>query len=197
MPLIACPECHHQVSTEAAACPGCGHPVAEQARRDPRASPPADSARAAEAVGKQSVLLEVRPSWWNFAGQFLLFLLIGSLLIAFAPSAWWNFGWLGLVIWPGVLLLLAFYRRRSFVMRIYADRVSVEEGFFSKEGSEFFIKDIRAVDVRQGLWSRLVGIGDVTISTAATVDATEEAPGVPHPNHIKDLLIAQRQKSTS
>ncbi|MGO9115648.1 MAG: zinc ribbon domain-containing protein [Thermoguttaceae bacterium] len=26
MPLITCPECGHQISTEAEACPQCGHP---------------------------------------------------------------------------------------------------------------------------------------------------------------------------
>lgn len=27
MPLVACPDCGKQVSTEAAACPGCGRPM--------------------------------------------------------------------------------------------------------------------------------------------------------------------------
>ena len=80
-------------------------------------------------------------------------------------------------------------------MRIYSDRVSVEEGFWSKETGEFFIKDIRSIDVRQGVWGRLANIGDVTISTAATVDAAEVARGVAEPNRIKELLIAQRQQS--
>jgi hypothetical protein len=47
------------------------------------------------------------------------------------------------------------------------------------------------------VWGLLVNIGDVTISTAATVDAAEEARGVPQPNRIKDLLIAQRQQATT
>jgi uncharacterized membrane protein YdbT with pleckstrin-like domain len=83
------------------------------------------------------------------------------------------------------------------VIRIYAGRVSLEEGFFDKEISEFFIKGIRSVDVRQDVWGRLVGIGDVTISTAATVEAMEQARGVPRPSRIKDLLIAQRQQSAT
>jgi uncharacterized membrane protein YdbT with pleckstrin-like domain len=116
------------------------------------------------------VILEVRPSWWNF-------------------------GWHLLFCWLLFPLFIALYRRYSFVMRIYSDRVSVEEGFWSKESSEFFIKDIRAIDVRQGIWGRLVNIGDVTISTAATVDAAEEARGVPQPQRIKELLISQRQQS--
>jgi membrane protein YdbS with pleckstrin-like domain len=162
MALIACRECGNQVSTEATACPSCGFPVAQRER---------DGSAAATAANQvQPVVLEVRPSWWNF-------------------------GWHLLFFWLVVPLLIALYRRHSFVMRIYTDRVSVEEGFFAKETSEFFIKDIRSVEVRQGVWGRLVGIGNVTISTAATVDAAEEARGVPQPNRIKDLLIAQRQQS--
>ena len=168
MALIACPECGQEISTQAKACPACGYPLAE---RTAAASPsPADQARAVDAVDTQSVLLEVRPSWWNF-------------------------GWHLLFFWLLVPLFIALYRRHSFVMRIYSDRVSVEAGFWSKETSEFFIKDIRSIDVRQGVWGRLVDIGDITISTAATVDAAEEARGVAQPKRIKELLISQRQQS--
>ena len=130
--------------------------------------PPARAA--ADTVDTQSVVLEVRPSWWNF-------------------------GWYLVFFWLLVPLLIALYRRYSFAMRIYSDRVSVEEGFWSIETSEFFIRDIRAIDVKQGIWGRLVNIGDVTISTAATVDAAEEAQGVAEPNRIKELLISLRQQS--
>jgi uncharacterized membrane protein YdbT with pleckstrin-like domain len=107
-----------------------------------------------------------------------------------------NFGWHLLFFWLLIPLFIALYWRHSFVMRIYTDRVSVEEGFWSRESSEFFIKDIRTIDVWQGIWGRLVGIGDITISTAASVDAAEEARGVSQPKRIKELLIAQRQQST-
>jgi membrane protein YdbS with pleckstrin-like domain len=167
MALIPCPECGREVSAEAKMCPACGYPVAE---RVGRASVPPVPAEAPSPVDTQTVLLEVRPSWWNF-------------------------GWHLLFFWLLVPLVIALYRRHSFVMRIYSDRVSVEEGFWSKEYSEFFIRDIRSIDVRQGIWGRLVGIGDVIISTAATVDAAEEARGVAQPGRIKELLIAERQQS--
>jgi uncharacterized membrane protein YdbT with pleckstrin-like domain len=164
MALIACPECGKEVSTEAEACPACGYPLGERNAAAPSLG------NQVRAVDTQSVLLKVRPSWWNF-------------------------GWHLLFFWLLVPLFIALYRRYSFVMRIYSDRVSVEEGFWSKETSEFFIKDIRAIDVRQGVWGRLVDIGDVTISTAATVDAAEAARGVGQPKRIKELLISQRQQS--
>lgn len=170
MALITCPECGKQVSTEANACPGCGYPVAQ---RLAAAQPPATSqAQATDRLNAQVVMREVRPSWWNF-------------------------GWHLLFCWLIVPLLVALYKRHSYLMRIYSDRVSIEEGFWAKEASEFFIKDIRSIDVRQGFWGRLVGIGDVTISTAASVEAAEVAGGVAEPNEIKDMLIAQRQQSLS
>ena len=170
MALIFCPECSKQVSTAAKVCPGCGYPIADQGLP----TVPASVAPAAERIppGAQTLILEVRPSWWNY-------------------------GWHLFFCWLLVPLFIALYKRHSFVMRIYSDRVSVEEGFWSKETSEFFIKDIRSIDVKQGVWGRLVGIGDVTISTAATVDAAEEAQGVADPNRIKELLISQRQQSAT
>jgi membrane protein YdbS with pleckstrin-like domain/ribosomal protein L37E len=167
MSLIACPECGKQISTEAKSCPACGYPLAER-RASATGAPAADSR---DGVDTQTVLMEVRPSWLNF-------------------------GWHLLFFWLIVPLLIALYRRYSFVMRVYPDRVSVEEGFWAKEVSEFFIKDIRSIDVRQGVWGRIFDIGDVTISTAATVDAAEEARGVSEPNRIKELLIKQRQQTT-
>jgi len=168
MALITCPECGKQVSTEANTCPGCGYPVAQ---RLADAQPPATSqAQATDRLNAQVVMREVRPSWWNF-------------------------GWHLLFCWLLIPLLVALYKRHSYLMRIYSDRVSIEEGFWAKETSEFFIKDIRSIDVRQGFWGRLVGIGDVTISTAASVEAAEVASGVAEPDQIKDMLIAQRQQS--
>ena len=172
MALINCPECGKDVSTKAKACPACGFPVAERSVPVEQPATVLGQASALDAVDAQAVLLEVRPSWWNFGWHLLFFWLL------FPP-------------------LIALYRRHSFVMRIYSDRVSVAEGFWSKKTSEFFIKDIRSIDVRQGIWGRMAGIGDVTISTAATVDAAEVAFGVPNPRHIKELLISRRQQSAS
>jgi hypothetical protein len=36
-------------------------------------------------------------------------------------------------------------------------------------------------------------MGDVTISTAATVDASEQMTGIPHPHDIRDLILQQRE----
>jgi len=166
MALITCPECGKSVSDQATACPACGFPL--RAEVAPVVAPV--TANPAPPMDVSTVLLVVRPSWWNF---------------------FWHLFFFWLIIPP----IIAFYRRHTYVMRIYPDRASIEEGFWSKDSTEFFIKDIRSIDVRQGVWGRMVGIGDVTISTAATVDAADVARGVPNPHRIKELLVAQRQQS--
>lgn len=192
MPLIACTDCGKPVSTSAKACPNCGCPVPEQ-----RADQGIHALVSVPAADPETVLLKVRPSWWNFSWHLVAFVIAMPLLIAFVPDDWWSWFWVVPVGWLVFSIMHSLYHRRSFVMRIYPDRVSVVEGFIAKETSEFFIKDIRSIDVRQGIWGRIVNIGDVTISTAATTEAAEEASGVPRPNRIKDLLISRRQVSTA
>jgi len=154
-------------------CPDCKRQVSSEAKSCPSCGYPVaerlseGSMTVAPAQANQ-LLMEVRPSWWKF---------------------FWHL----VFAWLVIPLLVAIYRRHSLVLRVYSDRVALERGLFTKEHREFFIKDIRSIDVDQTILERLVGIGDLTISTAATVDAAEGIPGVPAPTRIKDLLIAQRQ----
>lgn len=143
-----------------------------------------------------TALMNIRPSWWNFSWHLAVFLVALPLVIRFLPSEWWNWAWIVLLLWGLFSFLHSGYHRKSFVMRIYPDRVSIIEGFFAKEVSEFFIRDIRSIDVKQNLWDRIVNIGNVTISTSASAEASEVAEGVPGPNRIKQLLISQRRQSS-
>ena len=38
----------------------------------------------------------------------------------------------------------------------------------------------------------MVGIGDLTIATAATVEASEQIKSIPDPQGVRDLILAQR-----
>jgi len=146
-------------------CPECGGQVSTEATACPSCGFPVGTKKAAPS---NTPLLEVRPSWWAYF-------------------------WLLVFAWLLIPLLIAWLRRKSELLRVYEDRVSLERGIFSKCYREFFIRDIRSIDVDQGLWGRMVGIGNLTISTAATVEADETVCGVPNPKAIRDLLIARRQ----
>jgi membrane protein YdbS with pleckstrin-like domain len=149
-------------------CPECGKEVSTAAPTCPSCGFPVAAQMAEPAPAHDKLLAEVRPSWWNFFWYLLLFWLIVPFLVA-----WW--------------------RRASVVLRIYPGRVVLERGLLSKCNREFMVNDIRAIDIDQSFLARMVGIGDLTISTAATVDAVENIEGIPDPKGIRELILAQRQ----
>lgn len=163
MALINCPECGRQVSDSAPACPSCGFPVAEKVAAT--SATPASSPGPGGAPGE--LLTEVRPSWWGFFWHLFFFFLIVPPLIA-----WW--------------------RRSSTVLRVYRERLTVERGLFSKCYRDFNPHDIRSVDVDQSFMQRMVGIGNITISTAATAEAVEQMHSIPDPKGVRELVLAQR-----
>jgi uncharacterized membrane protein YdbT with pleckstrin-like domain len=118
-------------------------------------------------AGTNELLAEVRPSWWNY---------------------FWHIFFFWLIVPP----IIAAFKRASVVLRVYSGRVTLERGIFSKCYQDFVPRDIRSIDIDQSLLGRIVGIGDITISTAATVEAAEKIEGVPDPKGIKELILAQR-----
>lgn len=155
MPLIACPECSREVSTEAKSCPACGFPVAEKT---------ASSAT----IESDELLADVRPSWWRY------------------------FWWL-LFSWLIIPFFVAWIKRSATRLRVYRERLTVERGILNKTERELFMRDVRSIDIDQSFFGRLVNVGDISISTAASSDAVHYVEGVPNPQKVRDLIIAQRQ----
>lgn len=114
-------------------------------------------------------------------------------LLAEVRTSWWCYFWHLFFFWLVVPPLIAAWRRASVVLRIYPGRLTIERGLFSKCFREFLVRDLRSVDIDQGFLARMVGIGDLSISTAATVDANERLPGIPQPHAIRDLILKQRE----
>ena len=151
-------------------CPECGQQVSTSAQSCPACGfPVAEKVSPQEPAASGELLLEVRPSWWRYF-------------------------WLLLFFWLLIPLLIACIKRSSTILRVYRGRITLERGIFSKCYREFFVRDIRSIDIDQSFLARIVNIGNLTISTAATQDASEHMEGVPGPHKIRDLIIAQRQE---
>lgn len=154
-------------------CPECGKQVSTAAAACPACGYPVAEkvVSAVEPAGKtpagNELLAEVRPSWWNYFWYLFFFFLL-------------------------VPPIIAACKRRATVLRVYNNRVTLERGLFSKCYQDFIPRDIRSIDVDQSFGARLVGIGDITISTAATVEASEKIEGIPDPKGVRELILAQR-----
>ena len=159
-------------------CPDCGREVSTAAKSCPNCGFPVaeqQTPAAAAPAGPpeaptNEVLAEVRPSWWRYF-------------------------WYLLFAWLVVPFIIAWVKRSAVVLRVYRDRITLEQGILSKCERELFIRDIRSVDIDQSFLNRIFNIGDLTISTAASADATNFIAGVPNPQQVRDLIIARR-KST-
>ena len=154
-------------------CPECGQQVSTAAKACPACGFPVAEKVAqtdpalTDGPKPDELLAEVRTSWWNF---------------------FWHLFFFFLIIPP----IIAWYRRASMALRVYPGRIAIERGVFSKCYQDYIPKDIRSIDVDQGFFSRIVGIGDITISTSATVEASEKIEGIPDPRGLRELILAQR-----
>ena len=154
-------------------CPECGKQVSTAATACPacgfpvaaQAISPTSSTRQGPAADQ--LLAEVRPSGWNYFWHWIFFFLIVPPIIAAG-------------------------RRASTVLRIYPNRITLERGLFTKCYQDYLPRDIRSIDIDQSFLARLVGIGDLTLSTAATVEGAERIEGIPDPKGIRELILAQR-----
>jgi len=158
-------------------CPECGKPVSTAAHACPACGYPvaekvAQAETPAGSPGRSQLLLEVRPSWWGYFWYLFFFFLI-------------------------VPPIIAFFKRASTVLRVYPERITLERGIFSKCYQDYNPKDIRSIDVDQSLLARIVGIGNITISTSATVEASEQLKSIPDPRGVRDLILAQRRNESA
>ena len=117
---------------------------------------------------------------------------VSNELLAEVRPSWWNFFWHLFFFWLIIPPIIAWLRRMSVVLRIYPGRIMLERGLFSKCYREFMARDIRSIDIDQSFLARMVNIGNITISTAATVDASEQMSGVRNPKEVRDLILTQR-----
>ena len=159
-------------------CPECLRAVSSEASACPTCGypiaekRPEDQQPALEAAPTTELLAEVRPSWWQY---------------------FWHLFFFWLVVPP----VIAWLKRASVVLRIYPGRLTIERGLFSKSFREFLARDIRSVDIDQSFLARVIGIGHLSISTAATVDAAEQLQGIPDPHGIRDLILQQRSDGSA
>ncbi len=156
-------------------CPECSKQVSTAAQSCPHCGFPVadrvaqkrEQSEVAPGARIDATLAEIRPSWWGY---------------------FWHLFFFWLIVPP----FIAFFRRGATVLRIYPDRIHLERGLFSKCYRDYNPRDIRSIDIDQSVFQRMVGIGDLTISTAAAAEAAERIDSIPDPKGVRDLILAQR-----
>ncbi len=156
-------------------CPECRKPVSTAAHACPNCGYPLADKLAEQpapvasspSLDSTKLLAEVRPSWWGY---------------------FWHLFFFWLIVPP----IIAYFSRNSTVLRILPARITLTRGLLSKCYRDYNPLDIRSIDIDQGFFQRIVGIGDITVSTAATAEGAEQIKSIPDPKGVRDLILAQR-----
>lgn len=181
MALIKCSECGNQVSSAAASCPKCGVPVAFEDNLTPLAT--------IQHTNKRGLMIENEiwkgnPSYLYYLGHFFF----GVLMILLGPY-----------LWPGGLfiILYALLDRKAKLYMLTNKCVMSKAGIISRQIHEVGTKDIRNINVKQGILERLFGLGTVEIASAGTAGIEVEFKGIRDPMRIRDLIRQEKDEADS
>ena len=139
-------------------------------------------------------LLRTRPSFRSFAG---LYVLLGALCVAI----WWvgarfDTGLSPLLIavaGPVPLLIGIGYSwlvRLGAEYRLYEDSIEIETGLVSRNVDNLQLFRVRDLNLRQSLLGRLVGVGDVGVTSTDQSTPHLTIRGVSEPRALYDALRA-------
>ena len=100
-----------------------------------------------------------------------------------------------LVYGLGLLILLIWWLRVLGTTLIVTDeRVTLRKGILSKHTNEVYHTDIRNIQISQGLFQRMFGVGTIGIASAGHGGVEIEVAGIPMPQTIKDLIDQHRRQ---
>ena len=115
---------------------------------------------------------------------------LGLMTGAWYAGRWENGGWWLVAGWlsGGLWLALTLLRRSSVEYRVTTRRVEVQRGLLSKSSQEIRIPDIRAINVRKTGFSGLLGVGDLSFSSASGGEEDVNFPQAPGAHRIKNRV---------
>ncbi len=213
MPLVTCPDCGRQVSSAAATCPQCNRPLGTPLV-PPAAGPVAAEEIAWEGVPSVKAMLGEISNTALFAiglpiAAALLFApglsLISGLGRDMAHTVTDNRSTLQTVITAAVVALvvlrlakLAWHvaALRSHRYRVSNQRILIESGVLSKRIDEVDMRAVEDIEFRQGVFERLLGIGEIGIIAADKRMARFRLLGVENPRDVRELIRANAFQAT-
>ncbi len=93
------------------------------------------------------------------------------------------------------LVTVVIYRRYSWAYTINGETIESREGLIARNVCSIRVRDLRNINVKQSLWQRLMGVGDVEFSSAGGSGIEVSFRGVSDPLQVKSL--AQRMQGNS
>lgn len=129
----------------------------------------------------ERIIYQGRPSWLNYIGYYLAGLLLFTLFISARNI---GVGLLLLLISVGVAAVL----RYRHLFTITDNSIIMRVGLIARNTNEMQLKHIRAINVRQGIIERLLGIGTLIFLSAANSESEVIFKGISDPHGVKERI---------
>ncbi len=149
-------------------------------------------------VGEQ-IVYQGRPSARVSIGYFIRWGIL-AIIPAVVATYLWAHGdptlvsvvdwWCVSLVWIGLVIVGNAMRRRTMRYTVTTHRVMVRQGIARRTEHSTAIARIQNITVRQSLWQRMLGIGDIQFDTSGVdlTDANFAFTGIAHPRQIADRL---------
>lgn len=176
---MRCPQCGNDAQQGATFCARCGTRLF--------APKPANVREYALAV--------YRPSLWYYANGFL----VGGIIVAiggrflYVKQEPWQAG-MSLIALGALMFIVTIIRSRTINWNLTSDRLIEKRGLVASRRREMELADIRSVEVSQRVMQRLLGLGDVTIASAASADYAIRLTDIGDPNLAAETIRKARLK---
>jgi uncharacterized membrane protein YdbT with pleckstrin-like domain len=176
---MTCPQCGFEAPLGSAFCARCGT----------RLMSPRPETR------HEYALTRILPSWWHFTGNLILVLLVfgGGLFELGAPHGNRQYGLL-MVAAAAAILGLVHLRRRYTTWSLTSDRLIERSGLLASRRREMELADVRSIEVDRSLTQRILGLGNVSIASAASADFMIRMQDIPDPERVAEMLRQARLK---
>lgn len=151
-------------------CPYCSEEIQDDAKKCRHCGEYLDKTNSNE----EKTIQEIQPSKMNY----LVWFIVGILTLIYL---------IGLII-----IIWIFIDRQSKKYTITNRRIIVRRGIIAKNTDEVEIKDIKSINVRQGVIGRMFNYGDILIGSAGHAGIEINMPGVDKPHEVKELIRKQK-----
>jgi uncharacterized membrane protein YdbT with pleckstrin-like domain len=180
---MRCPQCGNDNQQGAAFCSRCGT----------RMFAPKPAAV------REYALAMFRPSLWYYANGFLV---AGVLIAVGGRLLYGKFQQIQVplqagfaVIGLGVLaIVVTMIRARTVNWSLTSDRLIEKRGLVASRRREMELADIRSVEVSKRVLQRMIGLGDITIASAASADYAIRLHDIFDPDNAAETIRKARLK---
>ena len=163
--------------------------------------PSLDPARAdTQAADQERVYFEGSPLVRGHLGRFLIYALIGALLIASpflyrymisSDESWPPGGWvtvLVLILLGLIVLIIPILAAKALRYRVSSYRIDYERGILSKTGDTMELWHVDDIKFHQSFLDRMLGVGTITVMSDDQTTPELNLRGVPNPRELYNTL---------